>query len=592
MSTRATHHIVWLGLLIAGLNGCGSSGDSTTTNGDTINNGVTTPPDASTLHAQPDSVDKTAWKVPRYSLNEHQEVQTTAWTMNPEVASDTRPHVLSGLQADQFQVTASGQYAREPNNLLIGGSPTTTPVIFESYSQFLGTTWSGYVARSATDEVLRYVAPYYVTPSGWLTALPADATVGTTWTSSGFGPFNAGKMLVYKQLGTISAWPTIRTIDGAPLAGTDPALAPRKVACDAAGNETADRTQVALDYQQLPGFQAAWINVASTQVWQVAAVAVATPDGHYSGCTRVTLSYRFKSTDAVPADLTQTLGWDAFAGNFTLYWKPGIGWVWWQGSIARPVWGYAALPRSKGATLESVNIAGGNSSSDSGRYNFGQNYNSSPQVLYTGDWAAGYLAAYRDQSFTTPYYLGGNYSYFSQQRKPLDAALAEYLASINANVGQSEYQYARSATASAAFTAGYQTGTAYYAADIQEVANDSDILNTGVTPRFNLTLAYNAVPDAYRPGHILWVDNLLRINFIANTQVGQFGYLHGFDGMGIVTDAYDATVGTTLDTLRIKSDASGHVLTNIYVALPCLSSVQTFQYSGAITAGGLVTGGG
>lgn len=559
-----------------GLSGCGKLGD--TTNGDTTNNITNVNPPVTQFDGTSGNVHTSAWQVPRFGLNYHNESTAMAWTLDANVVSAARPGgVNAGLLRSGTRTDVSlGSIAYNPV-VTSNGSNIDFAVVQEQTSMFLGSgTTSQRMLALSSDHTIYSRALYY---PQWNTYFPASVQVGTAWQSDLISNGVVGRVFAYHSVGSVDYRPRIRTVAGTVPVGIDPQAVSVRVPVTAGNVVTNDLNAAAIDYLTGPGYAGSWIDLQRVGNLRVTAVNQNTPDTLFSGCVQVSLTYDFRlANEAAPG--STLLGLSDYTANYTLYWKPNIGWVYWTGVETSPQWGLTQIsaPTDSSPTR----------TFDLRSYN--TNYDAALTQIYQTAWSGGYAAAYRDASSGAPT------NYYNPERIPLDNALSFY----EANYGVSNQQLQLDSTGSLAgrrlpldfgFTAGYTLGLSYYQQDFTENADAQDSQNNYLINRHSFGIDVNSVPMQFRRDGIWWLADFNINDLLANPTATGYVYANGVNGLGETIDAYDSTVTSGANQIKLQKDGAGLGMRGIYISLPIRGTVTTKTITGTTTQSGLTNGG-
>ncbi len=553
-------------LIVSGCN------DST---GDTINQATSTDPAAPLFGADSGNVSGTPWQVPEFALSYHSESTTASWVIDAAVAGNIRPGIADqGLIASGTREDAiDGQMSYDRTTF------NNVSVVRESLINFL--TRPGAARRLAHSEKIIYDQTDF--SLSWNLYLPSSVSIGTTWRSDLYQNDLSAKAFAYRPLETIAFRPRLHTVDGALAAGTDPAVVRTRVVADPAGNAVTDPALAGIDYASGPGYAGKWITLQPSSRCTVVGLNRTTPDGRFGGCVEVALTVDYLATTAIPAGST-LLGRDDYVTAYTLFWKPGIGWVSWSGMETRPSWGLTAIPApTDDATGNTLNATAYNSSYDNSNFGPGSYPTGIFQGNYAATWRAGFIAAYTDQSPT----VGSGRA--ARQEAYQTYLVANRLADSASSPDGSQAAFRR--IADQAFLAGYDQGLSFYVTDYQETPNDYDTLITGRSDRKYTELSFNLVPAEFRPDGIWQISPGSRSDLLAGRSATGASYPHGYDGMGEIVDAYDPSVTVNPAAIRLARDANGRALTGVYISLPIRNAITTRTIRGAVTRTGLASGG-
>ena len=548
--------------------------------GDETTNNETSVREPTFFAADPGALGLNAWKVPRFGLTLHGENRTDAWTVAEAVATDARPggYTHGRLGSGTITKRTEGSRSYQLQNFYPQDFPQS--VVREEVTAFLdglSLSTGRYLALGADSAVYSFNSYY---SNQWQIYLPTSTAAGVAWHTDLVPRSTVGKVFAYRELGEVAYRPKIRSAEGTLPAEADPLINARMVAVDVEGDETDDSDQVAIDYTFANGYQGEWIFVTRIPHCTVTATGVSTPDDGFDGCIRVSVTFSYQLSTPATVGYDHLLGMDEFDGGYTLFWKPGTGWVYWTGSETSPRWGFGSL--------STLNSAGQPVDYDLSNYNM--NYDAgtfgSADIgeSYQHAWHSGFQAAYRDSS--SPYSW--------EDRKTLPVSFAAYLEGIG--VTQSELlagnpgMVARKAVSDPAFSDGYALGLAYYTEDFIELTEDWDILLPDQS-RSDQTLDGNLVPNEFRPNGALFLDNLARMDLLDGAPVTGVTYAHGYDGLGSTADIYDSTATGGIDGLRVRTDAEGRELRNIYISLPVMGTITTRSHQGATTGTVIANGG-
>lgn len=518
---------------------------------------------------------RSSWNLPEVSLNQHIESRSTAWTVQSSTIANARPggldqgQLFSGLSAS----SATGFSGTERQT---GGADPAVRLVQEN---FLATSAVERQIRLATDGDLH--SSYYTTTRLFL---PNTIEVGTAWIWDLDNTPVVGLAFAQLPVGAVTWRPTIRTTTTAFPPEADPNTDTTVTAVDNNGDPTSDSHAVAIDYTISNGYRGQWIDVQRRTTCTVTEVDVTTPDLNHQGCIKVILAHIYSPRTPVPAGYTM-VGLEQFSGSYTLYWKPGIGWVHWSGAETIPQWGFAALtsPGSPGGVFPLTTY---NASYD---YGFHAPYATHVNTMYANAWTVGYQAGYRDVS---PYPGSGS------GRKSMIAALNDGLLSFGCSDADllNSYDLAmargKRACVEPAFQAGYALGAAYYDDDYVAAGDFFDTLAGGATDRSYRQLHQNRIPDALRSDGALFIPDFGIMNILAGRSPTGRDYANGYDGLGMQIDAFDPLVTVDPSLLRFAKDTNGQPLRHIYIALPTIGTVTTTTLQGAVTNSGLVTNNG
>ena len=544
--------------------------DSTTTESTTY---TTDPSGANSLFdGRSGNVADSAWRIPESGFSDHSEDRATTWTLDAAVLTSAQPgavekgQLANGSQQQRWFGTAAYDRSAISN----GSTTSSFSVVTESLSNFLGGIADGNRSLARGVDTAIYDQAVYQT---WRPYLPPSSAMGTTWQSSMAQTRIVGKVFSYKSLGTVSYLPRIRTIDASLPVDGDPNLQRRFSAVDANGAATSDANLAAIEYQTGIGYQGEWVDVIRRGRFKVVAQNATSPDGKYSGCMQVRLDFSYSPAAGTTIG-DSLLGLDAFQGQFLLFWKPGVGWVYWNGGETIPQWGYTNIATGDTTTF---NLGDYNANYDSSV--FGSSFATlSPlnSVPYQSAWSAGYNQGYRD--------VDSNYPY--GQRPTLAVALADFYAANSIRDADLLNDNGRvkgmRLFAETAFTAGYSLGIAYYDQDYTAIPSNFDTQN-GATIRPYLSLDQNSVPEQFRYDGFKYINGLGKANlWLMTTPTGRT-YSNGYNGLGFVTDAFNPQKTIGLDSVEYAKDSAGRPLRSIYVSLPVLGSKTTRNVQGAIT---------
>ncbi len=566
-----------LSALALALTSCGKSGD--TVNGDTTNNITNVNPPVTQFDGTSGNVDSSAWQVPRFGLSYHNESTAMTWTLDANVAGAARPggidngFLRSGARTD----VNLGSIAYSPAITANGSTNGDFAVVQELLTTFLGISSQRQLALSTDHTICDRI--YY---NGWTTYFPRSVQVGTTWQSDLINSSFTGRVFAYQSIGTVSYRPRIRSVAGPTPTSSDAQLVSVRVPVTAGNVITNDLDTAAVDYLSGPGYVGKWIDLQRVGRLRVTALDQTTPDSLFSGCVQVSLAYDYRlANEAAPGNTL--LGLNDYAANYTLYWKPGIGWVYWIGIETTPQWGLGQLS----APTDSFPTRTFNLSAYNANYDFGRTQ------IYQTAWNAGYYAAYRDASNgQAPYY----YSSYPADRNPLGTALS--YAQVNFGLSDNQVQLDSTGTAAGkrapfdiAFVAGYNLGITYYSQDYTENANAQDTLNNYPISRPYLNIDVNSVPVQFRRDAIWALTGFGISDILANPTITGYVYANGIDGVGETVDAYDGAITTGPSEIKLQKDAAGLDLRGVYISLPLRGTVTTKTITGTTTQSGLTNGG-
>ena len=443
-------------------------------------------------------------------------------------------------------------------------------VVTESLTNFLGGIADGNRTLARGVDTAIYDQSFN---QSWKSYLPPTSNATTTWQSSMVPNQIVGAVFSYKSLGSVAYLPRIRTIDESLPPAGDPNRERRFSAVDANGTATNDPALAIIDYQTGMGYQGQWVNVISRGRFTVVAENVASPDGKNNGCVHIRLDFSYSpATGTTVGDAL--LGLDIYKGQYTLFWKPGTGWVYWSGSETTPQWGFNAISTGDVTTY---NLSDYNYTFDVNSFGTSQSLiNPLNNTPYQSAWNSGYSYGYRDTD--SPYaYL---------QRPPLAAALAEFYVTNSIRdvdlLTDSGRVRAMRQYAETAFTAGYLLGTTYYDQDFSANPGNYDTQIAG-NLRSNLSLDQNSVPEQFRYDGFKYVNGLGKPDlWLTSTPTGR-SYTNGFNGLGFTTDAFNPQKTIGLNSVEYAKDADGRPLRGIYVSLPVISSQTTRTLQGVTT---------
>ena len=362
---RTTALMAWA--LILG--GCSDhNGDSYTTTT------PATPVDNAPLADDPSALSRNPWQMPTAGVSFQQETLGRAWSLSPQVSAGARP---GGLEAG---LLVSGTDDRRVQGQRTDGIISTQimndslHVVSENSTAFLTdlrTYPAGVFALGNTNAIL---SPTYSYSNDWSTFLPASTAIGTAWNSNLIPTTVVGRTFAYSALGAVSYRPTIRSQNAPFQPGDDPGIIVRLAAVDTSGNSTADASQAAIDYTLGNGYSGQWVDVTRLPRFTVVATGVTTPDGLHDGCIRVSVAFEYRLIGSYSTSATHFLGLDQFHGEYALYWRPGVGWVYWTGSETVPQWGFQSLTSTTGNTNGSFDLASYNAQYDATYFAWGSSY--------------------------------------------------------------------------------------------------------------------------------------------------------------------------------------------------------------------------
>ena len=567
-------HMCVLSVATLSTTGCTKSGD--TVNGDTTNNITNTVPSTSAqFDTTSGNLNSNAWQIPRFGLSYHNESTATTWTLDANVGSAARPGGIDAgiLRSGARTDVSMGTISYTPI-LTYNGPFNDFAAVQEQITAFLGSPTSQRYLALSTDHTVYNRGLYN---SNWSLYFPTSVQVGTTWQSDLISNASTGRVFAYHSVGNVAYRPRIRSAAGTTPVGSDPQIVTIRVPVTTGNVATNDLSTAAIDYLTGPGYAGTWIDLQRVGNLRVTALNQTTPDALFSDCIQVSLTYDFRlAGEATPG--STLLGLNDYAANYTLYWKPGIGWVYWTGVEATPQWGLSQLnaPTDSNPTrtfdLRSYNI----------------NYDAGQSQIYQSAWGAGYNAAYRDASNDPTYY------YYPINRSPLGPALSNYQASNGVSDQQllldsSGASAGRRAPSDLAFTAGYNLGVINYAQDFTEIANAQDTSNNLYHGSLNLDA--NSVPSQFRRDGIWWLNDFGINDILASPTPTGYSYANGFDGLGETVDAYDSTVTSDTNHIKLKKDAAGLDMRGVYISLPIRGTITTKTIIGTTTQSGLTNGG-
>lgn len=565
-----------IALCLGLLGACSDSSDSTTTNNTTITPDSSPEFDHTSMRTQ-DSV----WQLPQSRLNLHEEARTSATIIGAAVAINTAPYGMlrGGIGNSTTTTQVYGFIANQP---VPASNP---PGVLQETMGFLGAASQLRYVAKAIDGTL-FTLPYSVSSQ---VHLPATSNPGTTWRSDmDMSAGVVGKAFVYAPIGQIYYRPTIRTIAAALQPGDDAEVMSRRRAVTTAGTPTDDLSVAAIDYSTAEAYRGAWLDVRRIGSFVVVARNVTSPRIGESGCVQVRLRLTYQLVGERPVGLDQTLGLDLYQGGYDMYWKPGVGWIEWNGSETTPSFGttyvpstvepYGAYPLSQYNYHHDHSMLG---------VDVGTNF---PYALpYSTVFSEGYYAAYQDESPPDGYYSPA-------PRKNLIDALATYRSNNGCSdialLSDSGSGRGRLAVIEAAFANGYALGAMRYSEDYNAIADAYDALKSGREQRSSVQMSFNAVPDAFRPSNVYRIGADLAPTVMADAWPTGRSYPNGYDGMGLIVDAWDGSVDSGAQAVRRQVDPAGVEIRRVYIALPILGYTRTNSFSGNVTDSGVVSASG
>lgn len=548
------------------LTGCLKDGDSITQNSDNDSTN-------SLFDNGSGQMDSNPWNVPYFGLVYHNETNSSLYDVQDAAVNSARPGAVNrDLLADRtIFSSANGDSYFQPAAITNGSGDANFRVITRSVTNFLNGAGSGDVnlARGIDNAI------YQQNGSGdWVLSLPKSVDVGTAWTSPlDFRNTNVGQVYLTKNLGTVSYRPKIRSKVGSLLTSESPDLFENNVAVDLTGIETAVVKDIAIDYSTGTGYKISAVNVRRNGRFVVTQTDAATPGDTYTGCIKVSLVLDYRAVLTANQSFDTIIGLDQFSGNYTLYWKPGTGWVYWTGTENLPAWSFDSINPP-------LNLQGPNTLSG---YNFSYDlsYFDGAANTYRTAWRQGFVDAYRDLSTATP----------SSNRKTLTVGIEDYRIANNTtdrelvsdSLDDGAAQGLRDAS-DPGYTAGYNLGTSYYGVDFTAVASGADTLAAGATNRSASVLQYNKVPATFRPDGEKYVTNVARYEYQNGLTPTGGTYSNAYDGKGNIVIACDPSVTTDPNKIRSAKDIYNQDVGSVYISLPVVGRIVTSTVTGTAAA--------